>query len=94
VDNWAILRTARHPEAAHAWIDFMLDPAVAARETAFHGFATAVQGTRELLPASVARPEMIYLTESQRGRLVPGEVNSAHDRLVAIYNKVKARAGV
>jgi spermidine/putrescine transport system substrate-binding protein len=93
VDHWAILATARHPEAAHAWINFMLDPAVAARETAFHGYATAVQGTRELLPGTVTLPEMIYLTGSERGRLVPGEVNSAQDRLVAIYNRVKARAG-
>jgi spermidine/putrescine transport system substrate-binding protein len=93
IDNWAIVSTARNPDAAHAWIDFMLEPEVAARETAFHGYATAVTGVRALLPASLALQEMIFPSEAERARLVPGEITAAHDRIVAIYNRVKARAG-
>lgn len=92
IDNWAILATAQHPEAAHAWINFILDPEVSAKEIAWHGYNTAVTGTRELLGKDVKLQEIIYFTDEELARLDPGAVNSAQDRLVAIFNKVKAAA--
>jgi spermidine/putrescine transport system substrate-binding protein len=92
IDHWCVLSTARSPEAAHAWINFMLDPEVSAREVAYHGYNTGVRGTEELLPEDVEAREMIYFTPEEQQRMVPGEVNSAQERLVSIYQRVKARA--
>jgi hypothetical protein len=36
---------------------------------------------------------MIFFTPEEVGRMKSGAVNSAQDRLVSIYNNVKARAG-
>lgn len=40
VDTWAIPKDAPHPDAAHAFIDFILDPAVQGKETNFTYYAT------------------------------------------------------
>jgi spermidine/putrescine transport system substrate-binding protein len=40
-DNWAIPAKAPHPVAAHAWINYLLDPAVGLQEMAFTGYGTA-----------------------------------------------------
>ena len=93
VDNWCILADAQHPEAAHAWINYVLDPEVSAAECDYTGYNTAVKGIEDHLPEDLANPEIIFFTEEEVARLDPGAVNSAQDRLVEILNNVKAAAG-
>lgn len=93
VDNWCVLANAEHPRAAHAFINLMLDPEVSAREIAHHGYNTAVLGTDDFLPADLGAREVIYFTEEEVARLVPGEVNEAQDRVTEILNNLKAAAG-
>jgi spermidine/putrescine transport system substrate-binding protein len=92
VDNWTIVADAPHPEAAHAWINYILDPEVSAREIDWHGYNTAVLGTEDFLPEDLPGREIIYFTEEEQARLVPGEVNEAQDRTVEIFNTVQAAA--
>jgi spermidine/putrescine transport system substrate-binding protein len=40
-DNWAIPAKAPHPVAAHAWIDYLLDPEIGLAEMRFSGYGTA-----------------------------------------------------
>jgi spermidine/putrescine transport system substrate-binding protein len=94
VDTWCILKSAAHVDAAYAWINNILDPAVAAKEIEWHGYDTAVIGSQSFLPADLPSPEIIFFTDEEKARLVPGEVNEAQDRLVEIYNNLKAAAGV
>lgn len=94
VDTWAILSSAEHLDAAYGWINHILDPQVSANEIAFHGYNTGVLGTAEFLPADLAAREIIFFTEEEVSRLEPGYVTEAQDRIVEIYNKVKAAAGV
>jgi spermidine/putrescine transport system substrate-binding protein len=93
IDTWTILADAEHPEAAHAWINYILDPANSAREIEFHGYNTAVMGVEDHLPDDLEGREIIFFTDEEVSRLVAGEVTSAQDRLVEIYNNVKAAAG-
>ena len=94
VDTWAILKSAQNVDAAYAWINNILDPAVSAKEIDWHGYDTAVIGTRDFLPPDLAAPEIIFFTEEEKGRLVAGEVNEAQDRIVEIYNNLQAAAGI
>jgi spermidine/putrescine transport system substrate-binding protein len=94
VDTWAILKSAANVDAAYAWINNILDPAVAAKETEWHGYDTAVIGAQDFLPADLASPEIIFFTEEEKSRLVAGEVNEAQDRIVEIYNNLQAAAGI
>jgi spermidine/putrescine transport system substrate-binding protein len=94
VDTWAVLKAAPHVDAAYAWINNILDPQVSAKEIEYHGYNTAVVGTESYLPADLANPEIIFFTEEEKTRLVPGKVTEAQDRIVEIYNKLKAAAGI
>jgi spermidine/putrescine transport system substrate-binding protein len=90
---FAVLAGAPHPEAAHAFIDYMLQPDVSAREVVFTGNATGVKGVEAALPADLPARDVIFFTEAERARLVPEVVNEAQPRLVDIYNKVRLAAG-
>ena len=94
IDTWAILKSAENVDAAYAWINNILDPAVSAKEIEWHGYDTAVMGTQDNLPADLEAPEIIFFTDEEKSRLVAGEVNEAQDRIVEIYNNLKAAAGV
>ena len=41
-DNWCITKNAPHPVAAHAWINNILDPKVAAGEILYHNYAIPI----------------------------------------------------
>lgn len=45
-DNWAIAADAKHPVAANAWINWMLDPAVAQEQQSFVGYPVPVKGVK------------------------------------------------
>jgi spermidine/putrescine transport system substrate-binding protein len=94
VDTWAILASAANPEAAHAFINHVLDPEVSAQEIAFHGYNTAVLGTEEFLGDDLEGRDIIFFTPEQVATLEPGEVNEAQDRLVQIHDNFKAAAGL
>jgi spermidine/putrescine transport system substrate-binding protein len=92
MDNWCIMKDAEHLDAAYNFINYILDPAVSAKEIAFHGYNTAVNGSREALPADTPFLEMVYFTEEEVSRMRAGSLDN-QDAVVEIYNKVKAGAG-
>lgn len=52
-DNWCILSTAQHPIAAHAWINYLLTPEIAAKEMEYHNYSMANADAIALLPADL-----------------------------------------
>jgi len=80
VDSWAIPADAPNPDAAHAFIDFMLRPNISARDMNFHGYATAVQGVDEFLPFDLPARDMVFFTEEQRARMLVYEVPATEER--------------
>ena len=92
MDNWVIMKDAANLDAAYNFMNYILEPAVSAREIAFHGYNTAVLGSRELLPAETPYLDMVYFTDEEVSRMRAGSLDN-QDATVAIYNKVKAAAG-
>ena len=62
-DTMAIPVTAPNPDAAHAWIDFMLRPDVAAEVTESLSFATPSKDAFELLPPEIAENPSLFPPE-------------------------------
>jgi spermidine/putrescine transport system substrate-binding protein len=94
MDNWAISSTAPHPEAAHAFINFVLTPENAIKELDYIGYHTGekdIQATAE--KAGLEMLDLVFFTPDQLATMKDGEVNKAQDRTVDIYNKAKAAAG-
>ena len=60
VDVMAIPNDAPHPENAHKFINFMLEPEIIATITASVGYANAVPASRPLIPAEIANDPVVY----------------------------------
>jgi spermidine/putrescine transport system substrate-binding protein len=93
MDNWCIVEGAQNVDAAYDFINFILDKENSITDLEFHGYNTGMKEIDALLPTDLTFKEMIFFTEEEVGRMRSGAVNSAQDRLVEIYNNVKAKAG-
>lgn len=61
-DNAAILRESRHPELAHSFLNYLLEPAVAAAVCASMKTATTNAVARAMLPREMAANPVLYPT--------------------------------
>jgi putrescine transport system substrate-binding protein len=68
IDTWAIPANSVNSDAAHRFIDFVLRPDVAAKNSNFIGYANAVPASLPLLAAEVRDDPAIYPPEELRKR--------------------------
>ena len=93
MDNWCIAAGAPHPEAAHAFLDYVLDPENSFLEMDYIGYNTGALGIEEMAAErGVELPEMIFFTDEQIATMKNGAVNEAQDRRTEVYDKLKAAA--
>jgi spermidine/putrescine transport system substrate-binding protein len=95
MDNYSIAAGAPNPEAAHAWINWLLTPEISIKDLNYHGYHSGMKMIDQLiaeLAPELQRADMIFFTDAQVGTMQTGAVNSAQDRLVEILDKVKAKA--
>jgi spermidine/putrescine transport system substrate-binding protein len=94
MDNWCIVKDAPHPNAAHAWINYILDPEVSLKDLAYHGYNTGIAGVEQRArDAGFEFLDLVFFSEEQVKTMDPGAVNEAQQRLVDIWNKAKAASG-
>ncbi|MGD9700830.1 MAG: spermidine/putrescine ABC transporter substrate-binding protein [Acidimicrobiia bacterium] len=93
MDNWCIVDGAANVDAAYDFMNFILDPANSITDLQFHGYNTGLKDIDALLPPDLKFKDMVFFTPEEVGRMKGGAVNTAQDRLVEIYNNVKAKAG-
>jgi len=96
MDNYCIAAGAPNPEAAHAWINWILIPEVSIKDLDYHGYNSGMKNMSQLLKE--LKPElkygdMIFFAEEQVKSMRTQVIGSQQDRLVDIYNKAHAAAG-
>jgi putrescine transport system substrate-binding protein len=69
LDSLVIPKDAPHVAEAHAFIDFMMRPQIAARNTEKVRFANPIDASRAFLPKEVAEDRAIYPDEATMARL-------------------------
>lgn len=85
-DNMVIPKTTSNLEGAHAFINFMLDPEVAAQNTEYVGYSTPNQEALALLPEDISGDERFYPDQSLTDRL---EVyDNLGPRMLSHYNEL------
>ncbi|MGO4347351.1 PotD/PotF family extracellular solute-binding protein [Paenibacillus sp. MCAF9] len=85
-DNMVIPKTAKNIEGAHQFINFMLDPEVAAQNAEYVGYSTPNEAALALLPEEIATDERFYPDEELTERL---EVyDNLGKRMLAHYNEL------
>jgi len=70
IDTLAIPADAPHPAEAHAFIEFLLDPKVAARNANYIGGATANAAAMPMIEEALKSDPNIYPTDAMRAKLV------------------------
>lgn len=85
-DNMVIPKTADNIEGAHSFINFMLDPEIAAQNTEYVGYSTPNKASLSLLPADIVEDERFYPSPSLTERLEVYE-NLGKDAL-SLYNEL------
>lgn len=90
VDNWAIAKGAKDLNTAHAFIDYVIDPVVAANELIYTGYSSPVSNVRNFLPKNLPAANMIFLTADQSKRLTSYVVNSSNNLRTQLYSEFKA----
>ncbi|WP_109510479.1 polyamine ABC transporter substrate-binding protein [Nocardioides speluncae] len=93
VDHWVLPKGSANIAAAHAFVEFVLDPVNAARETEFHGYYTGVEASRDELPADMPFEEIVFFDEGvPADRFIEQEVTEARKQSVATFQRLKALA--
>jgi putrescine transport system substrate-binding protein len=91
-DQLAIPADAAHPRNAHRFIDFLLRPQIAARNSNFVRYANSNLASRDLLAPQVANDRGIYPPESIMARTavdLPKDLRHTRE-LTRLYTRVKA----
>jgi spermidine/putrescine-binding protein len=52
-DSWCVPGTAPHPVAAHAWINFLLEPTTAVTEMEYHSYPIPIPAALDQMPADI-----------------------------------------
>ncbi len=68
-DNLAIPKDAPHPDAAHAFIDYLLRPEVAARNSNFLGYANGNLASQKFINEAVLDDRTVYPDEATMRQL-------------------------
>lgn len=68
-DNFVIPKTAQNIEGAHAFINFMLDPKIAAQNAEYVGYSTPNASALKLMDPEIVQDERFYPPEELKDKL-------------------------
>ncbi len=85
-DNMVIPKTADNVEAAHAFINYMLDPEIAALNTEYVGYSTPNEAALALLSEELAEDERFYPPPELTDRLEVYE--NLGKEMLGLYNEL------
>ena len=63
-DNWCIPKTAPHPVAAHAWINWLLTPSTAVTEMEYHNYPIPIPSALSQLPSDLSKDPLFNVPTS------------------------------
>ncbi|USK41166.1 ABC transporter substrate-binding protein [Cytobacillus firmus] len=85
-DNMVIPKTAKNPEAAHQFMNFILDPENAAQNTEYVGYSTPNKEALKYMDEETTSDERFYPDEEMTARLEVYE--NLGKRMLAYYNEL------
>src|SRR6516162_10658180 len=88
-DNLAIPKDSRNPVEAHALIDYLLRPEVAAKNTNFLSYANGNLASQSLIDAAILNDRTIYPDEATMARLYT--INAHDAKTTRLMNRLWTR---
>lgn len=94
MDNWCLATGAPDPDAAHAFINFMIGPESAITNVDYIGYPVGTKGLeKEARAEDFDFLELIFPAQDILDRLQPSEYNSGQQARVDIFAAAQARSG-
>lgn len=94
LDSYHLPVGGTHLKAAHSWVNYVLDPQVAAKEITYTGFLSPVTGVEQYLDPQVAKDELIFPPPDVMKRGERTMRNETYERRIKILTKFKAAAAL
>lgn len=92
LDSYHMPTGAVNIRAAHSWLDYVLNPEIAAREIEYTGYLSPVAGVKEFLDPSLANDPLIFPPEEVLARTEQTVRNETYNRRVELLTRMKAAA--
>jgi spermidine/putrescine transport system substrate-binding protein len=95
MDTWVIFKDPPHPEAAHAFLNFIHEPEVQAKETVTNRYATPNDEAMKLVPAEILADPTIFVPQDvlDSGLLEGAQDVSTDPLRVEIWEEFKSSIG-
>ena len=93
LDSFVIPKDAPHVEEAHAFINFMMRPEIAARNTNLINFANAVLASKPFLDKEVAENKSVYPSEETMKRLFTVQPYDAATQKIVTREWTRVKTG-
>ncbi len=95
MDTWVIFKDPPHPEAAHAFLNFIHEPAIQAKETETNRYATPNDEAMKLVPQAILDDPTVFVPQAvlDSGLLEGAQDVSTDPNRVAIWEEFKSNIG-
>jgi spermidine/putrescine transport system substrate-binding protein len=95
MDTWVIFKNPPHPIAAHAFLNFIEEPAIQAKETVTNAYATPNDEAKKLVPAAILNDPTIFVPQAifDSGLLESAKDVSTDPLRVSIWEEFKSKIG-
>jgi spermidine/putrescine transport system substrate-binding protein len=95
MDTWVIFKDPPHPIAAHAFLNFIEEPAIQAQETITNAYATPNDEAKKLIPQKILDDPTIFVPQAifDSGVLESAKDVSTDPNRIKIWAEFKSKIG-
>ena len=93
MDTWVILADAPHPEAAHAFLNFIHDPEVQAKETMTNQYATCNSEAKKYIDKKMLDDPALFVPDDVLNKLEGAQDVSTNPLRIRIWEEFKSSIG-
>ncbi|MDQ2965942.1 MAG: spermidine/putrescine ABC transporter substrate-binding protein [Chloroflexota bacterium] len=93
MDTWVMLANPPHPEGAHAWLNFIHEPEIQAKETISNAYATPNDEAKKFIPDSILNDPTIFVPDDIFPSLEGAEPTETNPLRAQIWEEFKSKIG-
>ena len=93
MDTWVVLADAPHPNAAHAFLDFIHNPQIQAIETMTNGYATPDSAAKAYISQDMLNDPAIFVPAEVQAKLEGAKDTSTDPLRLDIWEEFKSKIG-
>ena len=93
MDTWVMIKDAPHIDAGYAWLNFIQEPAIQAKETEWNYYATCNSEAKKLVDPEILANEAVFPSDAAFAKLEGAEDTSGNNQRLDIWEEFKSNIG-